>query len=66
MMVEHQTELIEPTVGLEAAYRDFLADFRSAGESIDMPGSSWDGKSDFAAFVRKLQDYAKGQSLPDG
>ncbi len=64
-MTEAEIRLIEPTVALEEAYRDFLAEFESAGEPIQMPGSSWDGKSDFAAFVRKLWDYAKGQNLPE-
>lgn len=55
--------LIEPTLEMEQAYRDYLREFIEAGED----GSLYhqlEEISDVPASIRKLQDHARGVNLP--
>lgn len=64
-MPEEQITLMEPTEELRKAYAAFLKDFRSAGEPRVAGGGGQAG-DDFAAFVRKLRDNARGVGLAEG
>jgi predicted acetyltransferase len=60
-------ELVSPSTQLEAAYLAFLDDFEAAGEQR-IPGASGAelARSDFAAFVQRLQDDERGVNLKPG
>jgi len=75
-MARERIELIEPAETLQEAYLDFLEDFRAAGEQ-QVPGMGWMAKesladfiqyvrdsANFADFVRRLRNHAKGIDLP--
>ena len=55
--------LIEPTLELEEAYRDYLREFIEAGEEKNLFHRR-DELADVPACIRKLQDHAKGVNLP--
>ena len=55
--------LIEPTLEMEQAYRDYLREFIEAGEAGNLYHRR-EETADVAACIRKLQDHAKGINLP--
>jgi predicted acetyltransferase len=60
-------ELVSPTTRWEAAYLAFLDDFEAAGEPRIPAGSGVElARSDFAAFVQRLQDDEHGVNLKPG
>ena len=63
-MVEQTTQLLEPTEELRGAYLDFMDDYAAAGEHE--PYGSEGAREDFAGFVRRLRDQARGVGLPEG
>ena len=66
-MDNERLELISPTMRWETAYLAFLDDFEAAGEPRIPAGSGVElARSDFAAFVQRLQDDERGVNLkPD-
>lgn len=64
-MCDTQPRLVKPTESMRDAYMDFLADFEAAGEN-EISGGGLDPETDFAAFIRRLGDHARGAGLPDG
>lgn len=64
-MCADDTVLVDPRENLREAYVDYMADVRAA-EPTDGAFTHGEVGSDFAAFVRKLEDEAKGIGLPDG
>jgi len=63
-MNEQKLMLVDPTVELRAAYVSMLDDFRAAGEPFH--GSEQDrARREFAAFVQRLKDSARGVGLPE-
>jgi len=62
---ESVIHLADPAVELEAAYLDMVADHLRAGD--DGPKKQLEPfAADFAAYVRALHAYARGENLPDG
>jgi predicted acetyltransferase len=60
-------ELASPATRWEAAYLAFLDDFEAAGEPRIPAGSGVElARSDFAAFVQRLQDDERGVNLKPG
>ena len=59
------TELVAPTVDLEAEYRAFLEDFQSTDEEL-VPFVLEFDHSDFHAMVARLEGYARGDGLQAG
>ncbi len=62
-METQRLRLIEPTLELERAYRDYLREFIEAGEEKNMYHRP-EETADVAACIRKLQDHARGVNLP--
>ena len=54
-----------PTEDLRDAYMEYVAEFEAAGEH-DVPGSGAATGEDFAEFVGRLRDHARGIGLPEG
>ena len=65
-MFDNETQLIEPTEELGAAFGELIQEFHAAGEIGQPPGSCWKDDDDFATFMRRGRDYAKGRNLPAG
>ena len=66
-MDTRNVELVVPREDLREAYLDYVADFVANDEGN--PRSKADAelvRTDFAAYVRKTQDEAKGIGIPDG
>jgi predicted acetyltransferase len=66
-MDDERLELAPPTMRWESAYLDFVDDFEAAGEPR-IPGASGAelARSDFAAFVQRLQNDERGVNLKPG
>lgn len=64
-MDEESAALVEPSEALREAYIQFLDDFRSAGEE-EISGTGEQARKDFAGFVRRLRDHARGVGLAEG
>jgi len=65
-MNEKEVKLIEPTETLREAFGELIQGFHVAGEIEQPPGSCWKDEDDFATFMRRIRDYARGENLPDG
>jgi len=66
-MDARKVELAAPREDLREAYLDYVADFKDKGEGN--PRSKADAelvRTDFAAYVRKTRDQAKGIGIPEG
>ncbi|MFN7120271.1 MAG: GNAT family N-acetyltransferase [Saprospiraceae bacterium] len=58
-------QLIEPTIDLEAAYRNLLEEWQATGEPL-VPWFLDINCIDFQEFIKKLQDMHSGVNLPEG
>lgn len=63
--VDPALTVVEPTEALRDAYLDFVAEFSAAGEG-DIPGSGASLRGDFAAWIGRLRDHARGHGLAEG
>jgi predicted acetyltransferase len=60
-------ELARPAMRWESEYRALVDDFEAAGELGRVPGRNTRlARSDFAAFVQRLEDDARGVDLAPG
>ena len=64
-MAGEEIELVEPTEDLRDAYMEYVAEFEAAGED-KVPGSGAATGQNFAEFVGRLRDHARGIGLPEG
>jgi len=64
-MVEQQIQLLEPTVELGEAFLSMVQEYRAVGEDRYQDIEEI-RRGDFGAFVRHLEDSARGVGLPDG
>lgn len=63
-MNQQLPQLVEPSVGLESAYRSLHQEFLEADEEIFL---GWrEAEESFAQFVGRLLDHAQGVALPGG
>ena len=65
-MAEEEIKSIEPTEVFCEAFGQLIQEFHAAGEIEQPPGSCWKDEDDFAIFMRRVRDYARGENLPDG
>ena len=63
-MSDEPLQLIGPTAELESEYLAMVHEFRDAGEPYHQ--RYYDDLRDFAGFVQKLRDQARGLGLPPG
>jgi len=62
---DDSVELVEPTEALREAFVEYVEEFAAAGERSHARDRD-DVRSNFAGFVRRLRDHARGVGLPVG
>src|SRR5215831_4291113 len=65
-MNDERLELAQPSTRLETAYCALIDDFVAAGESSGASRDAQLARSDFDAFVQRLQDDERGMNLAPG
>jgi len=64
-MADDNLRLIEPSVELETEYRDYIEEFRAAGEPFRQDDPQQISKhGGFAAYVDLMRMWARGEELP--
>ncbi|HEX8035815.1 MAG TPA: GNAT family N-acetyltransferase [Ktedonobacterales bacterium] len=58
--------LVTPTVVLEEAFASMVADFEAASEAFFSAQQRELARCDFAAYVARLEAFARGENLPTG
>ena len=64
-MATDELQLVEPSERLQAAFLDFMDDYRRAGE-VFREGDTGEIRRDFAGFLRRIRNQAASLDLPDG
>ena len=65
-MIDENIRLIAPTEALADEFVEYIREFHAAGEMEQPSGSCWKDDDDFASYIQRVRDYAKGENLPAG
>lgn len=64
-MFDEELKIVEPSVFWRDAFIDLVNEFDASGESCDADESA-KVRSGFSGFVQRLNNYSKGEALPEG
>lgn len=65
-MNQDEIRLIQPDEGMREAYLEHMKDWEAAGEEYKKEDQRREIFTDFAGYVKRLRDYARGIGLPEG
>jgi predicted acetyltransferase len=65
-MDDERLALVAPAVAFDAPFVEMMDDFDAAGEHTQFRGTDALARTDFPAYVRVLEERARGANLPPG